>query len=133
MRRSKILCETTAVLVILAVLTLFLPTSPAMAGWIPTRPVVESPQARFMAVLDRAEVATALAELGIDPQEARRRAATLTDDEARLALQKIDTLPAGGSVASGLITAALLIFLVLLVTDLLGLTDVYPFVKKTAT
>jgi hypothetical protein len=37
----------------------------------------------------------------------------------------LDQLPAGGSVVGALV----LIFLVLLVTDLLGLTNVYPFVK----
>ena len=39
--------------------------------------------------------------------------------------------PSTGEGAVGVIVgAALIIFLVLLITDLLGLTDVYPFVKK---
>jgi hypothetical protein len=46
----------------------------------------------------------------------------------------LDELPAGeGAGAIGVIVGAILIiFLVLLVTDLLGLTDVFPFVKKKA-
>jgi len=50
----------------------------------------------------------------------------LTDDEARLLAQRIDQMPAGG----GIVGAIVLIFLVLLVTDVLGLTDVFPFTKK---
>ena len=42
---------------------------------------------------------------------------------------QIDELPAGQNAASAILTAALLIFLVLLITDLLGLTNVYPFVR----
>jgi hypothetical protein len=38
----------------------------------------------------------------------------------------MDEMPAGGSIVG----AAVLIFLVLLVTDIVGWTDVYPFVNK---
>jgi hypothetical protein len=36
-----------------------------------------------------------------------------------------------GGVTSWVVGAILIIFLVLLITDLLGLTDVFPFVKKS--
>jgi hypothetical protein len=45
--------------------------------------------------------------------------------------QNIDVLPAGADGGVGTVVGALLfVFLVLLFTDLLGLTDVYPFVRK---
>ena len=50
-------------------------------------------------------------------------------EEVRSMNQKIDELPAGGSSLPG---AAVLVFLVLLFTDIMGFTDVFPFVKKTA-
>jgi hypothetical protein len=39
---------------------------------------------------------------------------------------KIDELPAGGD-ALGLLV---FVFIVLLITDILGFTDIFPFVKK---
>lgn len=121
----------TSVLLVFSVLCLALPTSPAVAGWMPTRPAVEGPKARLVSALDRAEIAEALRELGVDPAEAKRRVAGLTDAEAQLALDRLDTLPAGGSAVGVIVGAVVLIFVILLITDLLGFTDVFPFVKKT--
>jgi hypothetical protein len=50
----------------------------------------------------------------------------MTDEEVRALNQKMDEMPAG----SGVVGAVVLIFLVLLITDIAGLTDVFPFVKK---
>ena len=57
------------------------------------------------------------------------RIARMTLEEVRSMNQKINELPAGGS---SLLGAALLVFLVLLFTDIMGFTDVFHFVKKTA-
>lgn len=120
-----------ALATLFAVLCLSLPTSPAVAGWVPTRAAVEGPGARLASLLDRAEVAQALEQLGVDPAEAKRRAAGLSDAEAQLALDRLDALPAGGDGAGSLIGAAVFLFVLLLITDILGLTNVFPFVKKT--
>jgi hypothetical protein len=53
--------------------------------------------------------------------------AALSDDEAAALAQQVDALPAGGD---GLVGALVLIFVVLLVTDILGLTKVYPFTRS---
>ena len=45
--------------------------------------------------------------------------------EARLEVQKLNELPAGGD----LVSTIALIFLVLLFTDIMGWTDIFPFVK----
>jgi hypothetical protein len=82
---------------------------------------------RFMA---REDVRQQLLALGIDPDEAARRADTLSDGEVRQIAGKLDELPAGQSAVGILVGAILIVFLVLLITDLLGLTDVFPFVKK---
>ncbi len=123
--------QTTALVVILAFLCLFLPTSPAMAGWVPTRAAMEGPKARLISVLEREEIAQGLQQMGIDPAEAKRRIAGMTDAEAKLAVGKLDSLPAGGDGVAVVIGAVLFIFIVLLITDILGLTRVFPFVKKT--
>ena len=62
--------------------------------------------------------------------EAMQRATTLSDREIRQIAGQLEKLPAGQSAVGAVVGAIVLIFLVLLITDLLGLTDVFPFVKK---
>jgi hypothetical protein len=66
--------------------------------------------------------------LGVDPAEAMGRVASLSDAEVQQIAGHLDRLPAGGDAVVAVIGAAVLIFLVLLVTDLLGLTHIFPFV-----
>lgn len=55
---------------------------------------------------------------------------SLTDAEALMQSRHIESTPAGGSAVGIVVGAILLVFLMLLITDLAGLTDVFPFVKK---
>lgn len=133
MSRSRRFNELTAVALIFTLLCLFLPTSPVAAGWLPTRAAVEGPKARLVSMIEREEIALALQDLGIEPAEAKRRVAGLSDAEARQAVERLDNLPAGGNALGVVIGAILVVFFVLLITDILGFTDVFPFVKKTVT
>ncbi len=87
--------------------------------------VEPSKRAEVEAFLQREDVRQQMVALGVDPELAHQRVAALSDAElaplARLAEQ-----PAGGSVVGAIV----FIFLVLLLTDILGLTDVFTFVKK---
>jgi hypothetical protein len=58
----------------------------------------------------------------------KARVAALTDDEVAQLAAKIDSLPAGAD-GGGLIGALVLIFIVLLITDILGLTKIFPFTR----
>ena len=71
-----------------------------------------------------------MAALGVDPAEAARRVGGLSDAEVQRIAGELDRLPAGQGAVGAVIGAALLIFIVLLITDLLGLTDVFPFVRR---
>ncbi len=84
-------------------------------------------RAHIAAVLERPAVQAKLQELGIAPEDAKARVAALTDDEAAALANKIDSLPAGGD---GVLGTLVFIFLVLLVTDILGLTKVFPFTRS---
>ena len=84
----------------------------------------------MLAFLDRAEVREQIAALGVDPNEAAARVAALSDGQVREIAGQLDQLPAGQSAVGVVVGAILIIFLVLLVTDLLGLTNVFPFVKR---
>jgi len=81
---------------------------------------------RVNQLLDRSEVRARLAQYGVNAQDAKARVAALSDDEVARLAARIDSLPAGGE---GIIGAIVLIFLVLLLTDILGFTKVFPFTK----
>ena len=82
-------------------------------------------RARIDAALARADVREQLQKFGVDPQQASERVASLTDEEAARLAGTLDSAPAGG-----IIGAIVFIFVLLLVTDILGLTKVYPFTRS---
>jgi hypothetical protein len=88
---------------------------------------VSPARARLNAALDRADLQAALQQRGIDVEQARARVAALTDDEAAQVADQIDQAPAAGSDILG---ALIFIFVLLLVTDILGLTKVFPFTRS---
>jgi hypothetical protein len=83
-------------------------------------------QQRVAALLARSEVRAALAARGVTPSEVEARVAALSDSEAQLLAAELDRLPAGGSDILGILFA---VFIILLITDLLGLTKVFPFTR----
>lgn len=120
-----------ALAAVLMITAVAVPT--ANAAMIGTQVMAQSQTAeeardRIAALMEREDVRAEMVALGVDPAQAEQRVAALTDTEARQLAARMDEMPAGGSVVGALV----LIFLVLLFTDLMGWTDVYPFVKKTA-
>lgn len=83
-------------------------------------------RARIAAALDRPEVLSQLEQMGVSKTDAQARVAALTDEEAATMASQIDSLPAGGDIVGAL----LVVFFVLLVTDILGLTKVFPFTRS---
>ena len=101
---------------------------PARASLVTTSEAItatSSVQERVRDLLTRSEVREALAMRGVDLADIDARIAALTDDEARLLANRIDELPSGGSVIGVLFA----VFLILLITDILGLTKVFPFTR----
>lgn len=90
----------------------------------------ENSRARVIAFLERKDVQQTMEQQGVDVAEARKRVNALSDAELMQIAQKIDQLPAGGDGVSAVVGAVLIVFLVLLITDLLGLTHVFPFVNR---
>jgi hypothetical protein len=83
-------------------------------------------QEKVAAALARPDVIAQLEKLGVNTSDAQVRVAALTDAEAASLAGQIDSLPAGGDVVGALV----LIFVILLVTDILGLTKVFPFTRS---
>ena len=106
----------------------------ALAELVSTRTVIEenrmspSPRERVDNFLQREDVRAQFRSLGVSPEEAQRRVSALSEEEIAQLDARLQELPAGKSFAGAVLGVILLVFLVLLVTDLLGATDVFPFI-----
>lgn len=101
---------------------------PALAGIVSTDSVIAGAEReRLAGLLERVEVQARLQSLGVDPASAKARVAALSDEEAARLAAQMDELPAGGD----LLWAAVLVFLVLLFTDIMGYTKIFPFTRST--
>lgn len=99
-------------------------TAPALIGTeqaATTRPG----RALLEQTLNRSDVAAALQARGVSVDAARERVAALTDAEAAQVAAQIDQAPAGGDALGVILT----IFLILLITDILGFTKIFPFTR----
>ncbi len=115
------------------------PIAPAAAEMIPNSGVVASEETAMSpseardvvsGFLAREDVAAELEAMGVAPEEAQARVGALSDAEAVSVAQKIEDAPAGQGALGAIIGAGLIIFLVLLITDLLGFTKVFGFTEK---
>lgn len=121
----------TSRLLIASVLGLGLPLQSAHAGLVGTDKVAVSAQSqsereRIRTFLDREDVRNELQVQGIDVNTAKARVDALTDEEVQKVAGKLDQMPAGGDIIGILFT----VFIVLLVTDILGFTKVFPFTRS---
>ena len=92
---------------------------------------VQGQEARntIKSILAREDVQTVLRAQGIDPLEARARVDSLTDAEAVRIADQIEELPAGGNFLIGVLVAVGIIVVILAITDALGYTDVFTFIR----
>lgn len=81
---------------------------------------------RVSSFLARDDVRQALQAQGVSPQAATERVQAMSDAEVEQLAGRIDQAPAGGDVLGVLFT----VFIVLLVTDIMGLTKVFPFTRS---
>ena len=117
-----------------------LPLGVAQAGMISTQTLIEQQNADVSAsarpetsrehirdILARDDVRAEMIALGITPDEAEARIASLTDQEVAGIAGRLDQLPAGEGVGSILIII-FVIFGVAVLMDALGLLNIFPFV-----
>ncbi len=79
-------------------------------------------------LLDRADVRAALERQGVSADNANARVDALSDDEVERLAARFDSLPAGNGFESAL-WLGFLVFVILLVTDILGFTKVFSFTR----
>lgn len=89
-------------------------------------PAGDGDRERVSAFLAREDVRTSLQAQGVDHADAIARVQALSDAEVAQLADRVDQAPAGAGVVGVLFT----VFLVLLVTDILGLTKVFPFTRS---
>ena len=100
------------------------PAAPALIGT-EQAAAAQPGRAQLEQALTRSDVVAGLQARGVSIDAARDRVAALTDAEAAQVAAQIDQAPAGGDVLGVIVT----IFVVLLITDILGFTKVFPFTR----
>lgn len=114
-----------ASLLVLSIAGLGLPL-PVHAGMIASGTVAASAEReRIATFLQRADVRQQLQARGVSATDVEARVAALTDEEAAQLATQMDGMAAGGD-ALGVI---LVVFLVLLLTDIMGFTKIFPFTR----
>lgn len=103
--------------------------NPAYAAMVGTTTALQQAQhsverSELLEMLDRETVQSQLQAMGVDAEAAKQRVAAMTDDEIQQLNARLGEMPAGGD-ALGII---LLIFIIFIITDMLGATDIFPFV-----
>jgi hypothetical protein len=130
MEKLRRLAKPVSHLVVAGLLALSVHLPAAQASLVGTEAVINASQvqqdrARLHEMLDRADVKSQLLARGVDPAQVQARIDSLTDEEVQTLSAKMDQMPAGGDVLGVIV----FLFLVLLITDILGFTNVFPFVK----
>jgi uncharacterized Fe-S cluster-containing radical SAM superfamily protein len=106
-------------------------TLPAYAGIVATDTVIAGAErGQLASLVQRADVQARLQAMGVDPREVQSRVAALSDEEAAQLAARLDELPAGGTDVLGVL---LIVFLVLLFTDIMGWTKIFPFTRPAQT
>jgi hypothetical protein len=83
-----------------------------------------SAKTELLQTINRSDVKEQLLALGVNPADVESRINLMTHEEIAQLNQQIDELPAGGDVLGIL----LVIFIVFVITDVIGATDIFPFI-----
>jgi hypothetical protein len=79
--------------------------------------------------ISREDVREEMIRFGVSPEEVSARLGSLSDEEVLHLSKTIRDMPAGGDALGTVVVAILVVFFVLLFTDIMGLTKVYPFTR----
>jgi hypothetical protein len=116
-------------------LLIAIPYQPLLAAMVPTEATVYQFKAQdardhLKTLISRNDIKNTLISQGIEADEAKARVDSLSDSEVIEVADKIKQLPAGAGVFGGILGAALIVFLVLLLTDILITKEIIPWAIK---
>jgi hypothetical protein len=135
MKRFSVAMRSIAVVVLVAFGYLTVVVAPARAALVGTDMVLETgntdaARVKVRQFLEREDVAQRLQAWGVTAGEARDRVDAMTAEEVNQLSERIDQVPAGGDVLGFILALALISFITLIVLDILGVTDIFTFIKK---
>ena len=81
---------------------------------------------QMIKLINQNEVREKLSLMGVDPELAKKRVNQMTASELAQLNEQINQLPAG----AGILELVALIFIVFVITDVIGATDIFPFIKS---
>jgi predicted PurR-regulated permease PerM len=115
--------------VLLSMLLALAPLIPAQAAMIGNEQVINQHQQgqtrdSLQQLLEQQSARQQLQALGVSPDLVKNRIDSLTDSELARINRHVDTLDAGGNILGIL----LVIFIVFVITDVIGATDIFPFI-----
>jgi|GEM_PF-538216 len=121
---------------ILSILALFsMNITPLQAAMVDNDQLISQSQMQMskqeiLTQLDRQHVQDKLLAMGVNIDDAKQRIDQMTQQELAQVAQDIENMPAGsGGVVGPIVGALLVVFIVLVVTDMLGATDVFGFLN----
>lgn len=82
-------------------------------------------KAELLQTINRSDIKQQLLSMGVKPEDIESRINLMTREEIAQLNHQFDELPAGGDIL-GII---LIIFIVFVITDVIGATDIFPFIK----
>ena len=115
---------------VLSVVLSIVPVLPAQAAMVGTEQIVNPMQSRateskVRQFLEQEAARQQLQAWGVSPEWASERVSGLSDSELARINQAIDSQHAGGTSILGVL---LIIFLVFVITDVIGATNIFPFI-----
>jgi len=109
--------------------------SPAQAALVSTSEIIsqsknDNAREKVNLFLSRADVRQQMVTMGVDPDLAKTRVASMTDQEIAQIADRLDQLPAGSGAFETILIIAGIVALAFFITDLIGWTDIYKVVNK---
>ena len=86
---------------------------------------INNARSAILQTVNRSDVKQRLLDMGVKPADIESRVNMMTAEEIAQLNQQIDELPAGGDVLG----VILIIFIVFVITDVIGATDIFPFIR----
>ena len=114
----------------LSAMLLLMPMMPAQAAMIGTDQIINQTDSsltrgKLQQFLDREAAQKQLHAWGVSPDRVKQRVNRLTDMELARINREVNNLNAGGDSILGIL---LILFIVFIITDAIGATDIFPFV-----
>jgi hypothetical protein len=135
MKKVRAIAKPVSCFMVIFMIVVLTPCQTVVAGMLTAETILNADRvidarAYVDSILAREDVKAALVAQGIDADEAMLRTRALSDAEILHIANRMESLPAGGSTFETILIVGLIVFLVLLFTDISGATDIFPFVKK---